>query len=110
MTSTNELINFCEICGELLEIDDKSTDVFTMKCGVCNKKYKQKSIIISDEINHTDFLIKNMIKNAKYDPTNPREYMDCLECKKNRIFIRIVIPDDTLRNLFICTKCNSIQN
>ena len=101
--------NFCEICGDILVIDHDSKENLTMKCEHCNKLYdRQDDIVLFKKIATYEHKIKNIIKHAIDDVKNPREYRYCEDCKAEKVFVRIVIPDGSLKNIYLCTDCKLV--
>ena len=103
--------NFCKICGDILVISDDSKDELIMKCEHCIKFYNRKDdIVLFKNVGVDEYKVQNLLNFAIDDVKNPREYRWCEKCDKETVFVRIVIPDGSLDNIYLCVKCEKKKN
>ena len=101
--------NFCKICGDILIIDENAKEKLIMKCEHCNKLYERNDNVLFQHIESTDYQVSMLVQYAVEDLTNPRLMKHCDKCKKETVNVKIGIPDNSLKYIYICVDCREIN-
>jgi DNA-directed RNA polymerase subunit M/transcription elongation factor TFIIS len=105
-------MQFCPGCQDLLIVSGND-NVLNFSCEQCEREFSIEDLKITTKGNNyilyeRDLTVSEqhlrLIKNACDDIRNPRKYMFCPTCKKNKVVVFIKVPN-TLQNIYICCDC-----
>ena len=97
---------FCDSCHSLLE-KITGSDAFYFKCRLCLKIYEStpEDTLLKDVASGAKLSIhKTIIKNAAFDPANPKAYNKCTECQSEIVKQVQLGHDKRLVNVCTCGK------
>ena len=96
---------FCDNCCNLLGVNT-ANDELVFKCQTCFAVYKSSA---DDSLRYEEtkdgnlIIFQTILTNAKNDPVNIKEYVNCPKCK-NDIAKRVRLGNE-LRLINVCEKC-----
>jgi len=97
---------FCDNCCNLLDVNT-ANDTLVYKCHTCFSVYKSSD---DDSLRYEEtqggnlIIFQTILSNAKNDPVNIKEHVDCPKCK-NDVAKRVRLGKE-LRLINICDKCS----
>lgn len=98
-------MKFCPECNTLLILNTTSKTL-TLVCSACGYTEEEKNPIIYRQDFNSNSINESLIKNAKYNPTIEKSKKYCSTCKKDTL-VSILREKDTLKQIIICTICDS---
>jgi DNA-directed RNA polymerase subunit M/transcription elongation factor TFIIS len=98
-------MRFCDVCENRLEDVTTSTELY-YECTKCKKKFPAT---VEDSLRFVQIFDKKkskvehatMLANAAFDNNNPREFVECPECK-NQITSYVIIGEE-MKYVRVCT-------
>lgn len=97
-------IHFCPICNNLMTFKEAENNLW-WSCSVCDYKeiFNVNKIIITDanQYKPVDYSL------YKYDQSLKRCHNKCPICKEIRELCIFYYTNDSMKNGYVCTHCNS---
>ena len=97
-------MRFCDVCENRLDDVTTVTDLY-YECTKCKKRFTPSE---SDTLRYVQVFNKNesnikydtLLKNAAFDNTNPKEFKECPECKKQ--IVSYVVIGESMKYVYVC--------
>lgn len=102
------MIRFCDVCTSLLTGVTSTSELY-YQCTKCQKRFPKQSVDtlrFQQLFGRAKLTDHNLLINAAFDVTNPREYKQCPECPRQIMSYAVI--GESMRYVYVC-ECGHRQ-